>query len=301
MSLENSGSHDELVEYLDREVASLLHYNCIYDIGSYGWLSEHTEDPEFIGHAMWQLSPPIETDWEYLSGKGPLRHRPTEKEKLLTVAGYDFEGLMKAGRLSIGLSLFHKSIADAKPFDDNHYFWLHHTDAMLQLNMASDRIREYFVVSFFDESSESYKSKGRRNRWYVTPFIQARDLCQKESIGTNIKHVVTLLPDIAERIFTFRELRNSIVHNLASRLAKMHIRIVERQQHDYDKHNSLKTKIDILSFDEIKQQHKIAENKCKAELSESVKMLLDWYKILIKFSSYVFEAVHWLRKANRNV
>ena len=103
MSVQKFLTKEKLVEYLDQEAGNLLLSHNVYDIGNYGWQSEDTEDPDYIGHAMWQTNPPIETEWEYLFGNGPVRHRPTEKEKLLTVAGSDFEGLMRASRLSIGL------------------------------------------------------------------------------------------------------------------------------------------------------------------------------------------------------
>ena len=36
---------------LKREVEVALNDSSIYDIGSYGWVSENDPDPEFIGHA----------------------------------------------------------------------------------------------------------------------------------------------------------------------------------------------------------------------------------------------------------
>ncbi len=205
MSIQKFITNNKLVEYLDREATDLLLSHAVYDIGNYGWQSEDTEDPEYIGHAMWQTNPPVETEWDYIFNTGVVRHRPTEKQKLLTVAGNDFEGLMRASRMSIGLCLLHKSIAMQKPLADNHYFWLHHTDSILQLDIASDRLREYFIVTFFDETSERYKSKsnGRKNNWYVTPFIQARDSCQKNGFNNDITNAVAWLPDMAEKYIRF--------------------------------------------------------------------------------------------------
>jgi hypothetical protein len=45
-------------EALKREVQTALNDASIYDIRSYGWLNEHDADPEFIGHAMWQIDQP---------------------------------------------------------------------------------------------------------------------------------------------------------------------------------------------------------------------------------------------------
>ena len=66
---------EKIVEYLDQEASSLLTLNGVYDIGSYGWQSEKTEDPDYIGHAMWQVNPPCETEWENLFDNAPVRHR----------------------------------------------------------------------------------------------------------------------------------------------------------------------------------------------------------------------------------
>jgi hypothetical protein len=43
---------------LQRDVQEALNEASIYAIGSYGWVSENDPDPEFIGHAMWQVDQP---------------------------------------------------------------------------------------------------------------------------------------------------------------------------------------------------------------------------------------------------
>jgi len=286
---------EKLVEYLDQEVGNLLLSSDVYDIGNYGWQSEDTEDPNYIGHAIWQTNPPVEAEWEYLFGDGPVRHRPTEKEKLLTVAGNDFEGLMRASRLSIGLCLLHETIAARKPLDDNHYFWLHHTDSILLLNMASDRIREYFLVAFFDETSDGYKRKGKNNGRFVTPFIKANDLCRSAALSKNIVDAVAALPDMADRIYSFRESRNGIVHEISTKLGKMQEEFIEDQQQAFDSKRGTKTAKEY-SLEEMSEMHVEIEAKHKEELSRSSESIIEWYKILVKFSSHVFETEYWLRK-----
>ena len=300
MAVQKFITTEKLVEYLDQEASNLLLSNDVYDIGNYGWQSEDTEDPDYIGHAMWQINPPVETEWDYLFRNGPVRHRPTEKEKLLTVAGNDFEGLMRASRMSIGLCLLHKSIAMQKPLDDNHYFWLHHTDSVLQLNMSSDRIREYFVVAFFDETSETYKDKGRKNSWYVTPFIQVKDHCQGNQVKPNITNAVTPLTDMAAKIYSFRESRNKIVHDISTKLGKMHKELIERQQQAYDAADTANTSANIIGYDSVLEKQKEINEEHEKELSASSSMIIEWYKMLVKFSSHIFEAEHWLRKSKEN-
>ncbi|HGN0599467.1 TPA: hypothetical protein ACKRJ1_002517 [Pseudomonas aeruginosa] len=288
---------EELMEYLDQETNSLLLANNVYDIGNYGWQSEDTEDPDYIGHAMWQISPPFETEWEYLMGTGPVRHRPSEKEKLLTVVGNDFEGLMRASRMSIGLCLLHKSIAEQKPFDDNRYFWLHYTDAMLQLNMASDRIRDYFIASIFDQTSEEYKKKGRNNSWYVAPFNEAKNHYQEPHVEASITNAIAPLPALANEIYSFRELRNETVHKIATKLGKMHKELIERQQQDYDTARATPVPKEKLDYAALRAAQDEANEKHTQELSTAANMIINWYKILVKFSSNVFESEHRLRKS----
>jgi hypothetical protein len=289
-------SDEKLVEYLDSEVSQRLLANGIYDINNYGWVSEDTVDPEFKGHAIWQTNPPFETEWEYLFGNDPIRHRPTEKEELLIVAGNDFEGLMQAGRLSIGLALLHESVAEKYPLRDNHYFWLHNADAILQLNMASDRIREYFIVTFFDKTSKKYNKRGKENGLYVTPFNQVRDLCNEMSVEQLLKDAVIELPDIAAKIFSYRETRNIMVHEIATKLGETNRQLIRNQRQAYDDGNWPAQKRVVPSYDELKGHQSQIESKHKDELAGAVTLLKDWYNSLVKFSSFVFEAEYWLRK-----
>lgn len=46
-------------EALKREVQTALKDASIHDINSYGWLNEYDADPEFVGHAMWQIEQPM--------------------------------------------------------------------------------------------------------------------------------------------------------------------------------------------------------------------------------------------------
>lgn len=296
MAVQKFITTEKLVEYLDQEASNQLLSQNLFDIGNYGWQSEDTVDPDYIGHAMWQINPPVDVDWQYLWGDGPVTVRPTDKEKLLTVAGSDFEGLMRASRLSIGLCLLHKTIAMQRPLEINHYFWLHHTDTILQLNMASDRIREYFLIAFFDENSESYKPKGKKNGWFVTPFLEARDHWESNPITPNISNALVPIPDMAERIYSFRQLRNGIVHDIATKLGKTHKELIERQQKASDPKSKLNGMEEMFDHGAMLQRQSAITKEHERELDNSSQLLVEWYKILVKFSSHIFEVEHWLRK-----
>lgn len=122
MTVEKFISPRKLVEYLDQEIAERLAEREICDIGNYGWLNEDTADPQFLGHAMWQVEPPLQFECHSGLGETPVSHRPTEEEEVLAVSGSDFEGLMCLARMSLGLSLWQQQLAEDALFDDNHFF-----------------------------------------------------------------------------------------------------------------------------------------------------------------------------------
>src|SRR4029077_6856128 len=65
----------------------------IFDVDGYGWLNADDVDPEFVGYAMWTMTPPFETDIENtIAGKAP-RWAATPYEQSLVELGTDFEGL----------------------------------------------------------------------------------------------------------------------------------------------------------------------------------------------------------------
>ena len=85
-----SAQSETLFGLLDSEATAALKECHIYPISNYGWLDAYTADPEMIGHAMWQTSPPFEFD--PFNDKTPVF---TKYQEQLTIIGADFEGLME--------------------------------------------------------------------------------------------------------------------------------------------------------------------------------------------------------------
>ena len=170
----------EHVHAIQQDVQVALNEASIYAIGSYGWVSENDPDPEFIGHAMWQVDqPPL--DQSALFGEGPVRRRPKDIEREILISGEDFCGLMEMARLSIGLSLVWKSQAQQNPINESNFFWLHHTDSFLKLAMASDRLRDLLIIACTGKAAKGYgKNQKRKSRLtYVTPFENTGGLISK--------------------------------------------------------------------------------------------------------------------------
>jgi hypothetical protein len=61
-------------------VESILQEVKLHDIEHYGWLNENDPDPEFIGHAMWQVDQPS-IDFNGLFGQSPVLTRPRTSKR----------------------------------------------------------------------------------------------------------------------------------------------------------------------------------------------------------------------------
>jgi hypothetical protein len=295
MTVEKFISTHKLVEYLDQEVIESLTERQVFDIGACVWLDEDTPDPQFVGQALWQIEPLLEFDYGATLGD-PTSHRPTEYEEVLTVSGADFEGLMQLARMSIGLSLWQQKLAEHALFGDNHYFWLHYVSAMVLLNSASDRLREFFVMEYFQKKYKVYDRKkddeqNRKHSWYQTPFKQAL-----ESGDQSIAEQLGNLAPLAEDIYRHREKRNEIVHEVASKTGKISRDITHKQQERFDKERQSGFVRQEINFEETSKHFAEAQEAHKGELRAAVDQIISWYKTLVQASSYVFEIENHLRK-----
>ena len=99
----------EFSDAIRAEMETALNAAGVWHMHAMGWVDAETMDSESIGHAMWQTDPPADIDWsafyERRATAEPPKPLPAEWLKLLAVSGADFEGLMKAARMSIGLFL----------------------------------------------------------------------------------------------------------------------------------------------------------------------------------------------------
>ena len=105
---------------------------------------------------------------------------------------------------------------------------------------------------------------------------------------------------MAGKVYSFHESRNKIVHEIATKLGKMHKELIERQQQTYNSDNKAKNSNNITIKDAKVQIQSKIEEKYKQELNESLSMIIEFYKLLIKYSSHIFEAEYRLRKSKLN-
>jgi hypothetical protein len=286
---------------LEALVVDVLNAAALYDIGSYGWLNENDADPELIGHAMWQVDQPLSRTLMDPFGEQPVHERPSERDKQVLVAGEDFCGMMRLARLSIGMALLWREHRPGRVFDDGSYFWLQHTDAVLKLAIASDRLRDVLIVACTGDTVAKYKESAKKRRWYATPFKEVRELLEaRGAVKAGADEAIAELPHLAVQIYSNIERRNETVHEIATRMGHIRREQVDALQARYEREQKRKAArppgalFEFQPMPEIRDLRE-AEKEHYAELDAAVKAIADWYKLLVKASSYVFEIEYWSR------
>jgi hypothetical protein len=278
----------ELNEELRRDVEALLHRVGIAN--SYGWQNADDADPEFIGHAMWQTDAPLD---DFFESESDSATRPDVPEWLKRIAleGTDFEGLVQAARMSIGLFLIQANLSQDNIFHSfNHgdLFDLHWMSSIIYLSTASDRIRSLFVAAAFRKTSDEYekgKYNGQGKSRYTTPFFEAKDCIASSS--TIEQDALARLPDLAEEVHQLRKVRNGLVHELATSLA-LRRRSTLNQPPQPRRHRAL----DFASLQKLREE---TEANHRRRLSENTKQLGDWFDLLMRMGSDVFIVEHYRR------
>jgi hypothetical protein len=282
------------LERVEAAVADALNAAKLYDIGSYGWLDEYHEDPDFIGHAMWQLDQPLSRELQDAFGEQPVRQRPSERDKQVLIAGEDFCGMMRLARLSIGFAMLWRQHRPGNPIDDQSYFRLHDTDAVLKLAIASDRLRDVLVVACTGSSVAAYEKVDGKRRAYVVPFDTVRLLLESRGpVHPGADEAIGALPPLAVQIHANIKLRNKTVHEIASRMGHITRQQVDRLQARYEHAQQSKIRAPAR-MPEIRDWRE-AEREYRAELDSALKTICGWYALLTKASSYVFEVEYWSR------
>lgn len=286
---------------LEAAVVDVLNGAGLYDIGSYGWLNENDADPELVGHAMWQVDQPLSRTLMDPFDEQPVRERPSERDKQVLIAGEDFCGMMRLARLSIGLALLWRAHRPGRLFDDESYFWLQHTDAVLKLAIASDRLRDVLVVACTGDRVAKYKESAKKAKWYVTPFKQVRELLESRgNVNVGADEAIAELPHLAMQIYSNIERRNETVHEIATRMGRITREQVEALQVRFEREQNRKVVRApgaLLEFQPMPDIPDLldVEKKYHTELDAAVKAIADWYRLLVKASNYVFEIEYWSR------
>ena len=122
---------------------------------------------------------------------------------------------MQAARQAAGIALCLNQTINPESPDDDHY-WFHTATCALWLGIASDRIRDYFLLAIFGQTNKQYFEKRKDPGHWAAPFAvgieQARD--ERE------RNLLTTLEPFGQSLRTSREERHVITHAIATRTAK---------------------------------------------------------------------------------
>lgn len=262
-----------LLKDLDSEIEEILNSEGIFSVGSYGWLDHDTVDPESAGHAMWQTDPPFDPDFSTLLNGGVVRYEPSLRDEVLTRNGDDFEAVMISARRSIGTALARARAIQPLALDHSEEFWQDYSTCMMLLAIASDRIRDFVVMAVENEEYDRRKTESM----------------QKALVKRAIKKVPGL-GELAKQSRGFKELRNDIVHKIATRSALRSIDTLKRQR----KLAKSGRPVEIWqpTFEELQAA---IGHSYEASGIRPIERMKCWYECLIKASNLVFEAEHSFR------
>ena len=119
----------------------------------YGWSGPNTPSDEYVGLAMWLTDPPFQHDDEALTSEGKVvSYEPTKRDEVLLRNGEDFVGTMEFARHSLGMALCYQGVENQKyNIFGKAPFWHALATSLLWLNIASDRLRDYFLMARFEQ------------------------------------------------------------------------------------------------------------------------------------------------------
>jgi hypothetical protein len=248
----------------------------LYAIDSHGWLNADDEDPEFLGHALWQTKQPLLEDFR------DLRLQPTHVE--LLAAGEDFYGLMEAARIAAGLALIRLPDVTAHPFSSDNLFWSQTLQAVVALGTATDRLREFARIGF---RGGWQKRSGNPGDWEI-PFRAAAGLAS--TAPTYVQEAGKRLNSMGAVLHQRRNLRHQAVHELATKVAK-HTREFAREVYE---HGPEEVQAHV-PYAEVQRRYQAALDAAIHDHHEALEEIKAWYLLLAKVSSDTFVVENWIR------
>jgi hypothetical protein len=180
----------------------------------------------------------------------------------------------------------------AAPLDEEDLFWEYHAASVLWLNISSDRLRDYFVMARFGITMQEFKKLHEKNGIFARAFrLPGNDE------GTQAKAAGKELVKRAERIGAFRQTRNQIVHEIASRSGSNALKLLEHQREEATQSPYVPRTFDTSKEGLAALTHATAllADTRQTELLDALSSLKEWYGLLVKAASLVFEFEYWKR------
>jgi len=264
------------LDSLRETTEGLLRGRGVFDIDAFGWLNEDDVDPEFVGYAMWALSPPYDhTAWDWWDDVPPDR-APTVAEQHLMELGHDFFGLMKMARYFIGYALLHQPAVrplriETTDFDFNEFA------ALVALIAASDRLSDFIIVTTLGRKTDE---QGERNK--------ACGRLRESGLGIEADE----LQEGFKAIATAREARRQVVHGLATQPAHVQKHLISLNREAFEKQRWRSPRnLEVPYEDSIREQEQL-DAKELAEVEARAKLLCDCYAKLVTMGELSFRIEH---------
>jgi hypothetical protein len=218
---------------------------------------------------------------------------PTKRDEIFFKAGEDFIGTMELARNAIGICRYSWEVRKPdRTVDDEDGFWEYRAAAAVWLNIASDRIRDYFVMARFGMTSKDYKTLHKSNGIYARPFRM-----HPAGEGESAREAAFDLVSVAERLGRFRKTRNHIVHDIASRQGTNAVTSLNHQRKEAAQSPFVPRSLGEVMVDWNTRSEGI--NAIVQEREDALRGALDelreWYLLLVRAASVVFEYEYWKR------
>ncbi|MDE1161189.1 MAG: hypothetical protein PW792_04490 [Acidobacteriaceae bacterium] len=276
---------------MSEEAGELLTRAGILSVSDYAWVGDNIPSDVYTGLAIWDTDAPFKLDLFIWSRPSPPP-TPTKQEETYYKAAEDFLGTMNLARNAIGLVLY--SFEHRKPdniLDDVEPFWEHAGGAAVWLNIAADRVREYYVMARFGMTPKEYEATAKRNG-FMKPF-KVPD--QNET--PNAKHAADALRSDAKELEKRRGERNKVVHEATSRRGRHALLSLRRQgevslQKPYQSRKISNSAAEWKSWEE---STKALEIERRQEMERALSDLKEWYLLAVHACSLAIEYEYWKR------
>ena len=274
------------LDALRKKIEKLLHSRDVFDVDAFGWLNEYDVDPEFVGYAMWALSPPYDHHLMRSSDEAPSR-AATEAQQRLMELGHDFFGLMKTARHFIGYALLHQPAVrplrvHPTEFDFNEFA------ALTALTAVADRLRDFIIVTALE-----IKPKSGNQAW--EQFNKACDKLRASSFAAEADDLQKRFKAIHDEA---RKARNKAVHELATQPARVERDLISRDREAFEKQRWHRPGEDLeMPYEEMIREFKQQDERDLAEVEARAKLLCDCHVKLVKLGELCFRTeLNWRQR-----
>ena len=260
----------------------LLRDRQVLDIDQYGWWDENEIDPDFVGYAMWQLTPPYEPDFDAWQRNVRPNRAPSDKERRLMEWGNDFFGLMKTARHFIGQALEEQPNVQPLRIDPARFDFAEFA-ALASLVAAADRLRDFLIIAVLSSKDGSLEQLNN-----VYKRLNAEGL---EDKATALRGLATPLNR------NLRAARNASIHGLATRPAQVQRELISRDQHAFENHGYKSTEEPAETVEEMIRSGHAADLHEIEAVERRVSLLCEWYVGLVEIGGRNFEIEHEWRRS----